>query len=75
MAWLIGDHWRKNSGFIPVGFNLYQRLLKYFDTVDLICVARRHQRSNTSEWHEKARRFNFYLRGFKSGVSIGYNEN
>ncbi|MEK6657015.1 MAG: hypothetical protein AABY58_06185, partial [Nitrospirota bacterium] len=23
MAWLIGDHWRKNSGYIPVGFKIY----------------------------------------------------
>jgi len=65
MAWLIGDHWRKKSGFIPVGFKLHQTLLKYFDTIDLVCVARRHQTSNTPVWHERARKFNFYLRGFK----------
>lgn len=65
MAWLIGDHWRKKSGFIPVGFKLYQRLTKYFDTVDLVCVTRRHQSSNTPFWHERARKYNFYLRGFK----------
>ncbi|HIE14403.1 TPA: class I SAM-dependent methyltransferase [Candidatus Bathyarchaeota archaeon] len=65
MAWLIGDHWRKKSGFIPVGFKLYQRLLRYFEPIDLICVSRRHQTSNTPEWHERARKYNFYLRGFK----------
>jgi len=65
MAWLIGDHWRKKSGFIPVGFKIYQILIKYFETVDIVCVARRNQTSNTPVWHERARRFNFYLRGFK----------
>lgn len=65
MAWLIGDHWRKNSGFIPVGFKLYERLCKYFETVDLICITRRNQTSNTSLWHRRARELNFYLRGFK----------
>jgi len=65
MVWLIGDHWRKKSGFIPVGIKLYQRLLKFFETIDLICIARRHQTSNTPQWHERARKFNFYLRGFK----------
>jgi len=65
MAWLIGDHWRKKSGFIPVGFKIYRRLLVYFKSVDLICVTRRNQSSNTPFWHERARRYNFYLRGFK----------
>ncbi len=65
MAWLIGDHWRRKSGFIPVGFKLYQMLLRYFETIDIVCVARRNQTSNTPIWHQRAKEFNFYLRGFK----------
>ncbi len=65
MAWVIGDHWRKKSGFIPVGFKLYQQLCNYFDTVDIICLTRRNQTSNTPLWHRRARQFNFFLRGFK----------
>lgn len=65
MAWLIGDHWRKKTGFIPVGIKLYERLTRYFDTIDIICVTRRNQTSNTTLWHRRAREFNFYLRGFK----------
>lgn len=64
MAWLIGDQWIKKK-FTPVGFNLYQRLSKYFETVDIVCLVRRNQTSNTNIWHERARKFNFYLRGFK----------
>jgi SAM-dependent methyltransferase len=65
MSWLIGDHWRKKSGYIPVGFKIYERLCKYFMPIDVICVVRRNQTSNTGVWHKRAREFNFYLRGFK----------
>jgi DNA modification methylase len=64
LGWLIGDQWVKKE-FTPVGFLLYTRLMKYFDTVDIICIVRRGQSSNTGLWHNRARRFNFYLRGFK----------
>lgn len=64
MAWLIGDQWIKKK-FTPTGFLLYQRLEKYFTTIDAICVTRHNQTSNTGLWHYRARRFNFYLRGFK----------
>ncbi len=64
LGWLIGDQWVKKK-YTPVGFKLYQRLCKYFDTVDVICVVRRGQTSNTGLWYNRARRFNFYLRGFK----------
>ncbi|MCD6171526.1 MAG: methyltransferase domain-containing protein [Thermoplasmata archaeon] len=64
LGWLIGDQWVKKR-FTPVGFLVYQRLSKYFEPVDIICVARRGQASHTNAWHNRARRFNFYLRGFK----------
>ena len=56
--------WVKKK-FTPVGFRVYECLCKYFDTVDIVCVARRSQTSNTAIWHSRALRFNFYLRGFK----------
>lgn len=64
LAWLIGDQWVKKK-FTPVGFKVFERLCKYFEPVDIICVARRGQTSNTGLWHNRAIRFNFYLRGFK----------
>jgi DNA modification methylase len=64
MGWLIGDQWVKKN-FTPVGFKIYQRLTKYFDTVDIACVARRGQSSNTGIWAYRAKKFNFFLRGFK----------
>ena len=65
IAWLIGDRWRKKSGFIPVGFKIYTILEKYFKPVDIIAVSRHNQTSNTPLWHERAKQHNFYLRGFK----------
>lgn len=64
MAWLIGDQWIKKK-FTPTGFLIYQRLMNYFETVDIVCVTRHNQTSNTSVWHNRAREYNFYLRGFK----------
>jgi DNA modification methylase len=64
MALLIGDQWLKKK-FTPTGFNVYKILSKYMETVDIICVTRHNQTSNTSFWHNRARQFNFYLRGFK----------
>lgn len=65
MAWLIGDHWRKKSGFIPVSIKMFEILCKYFEPIDVISVVRRNQTSNTGIWHKRARELNFYLRGYK----------
>jgi len=64
IAWLIGDQAKKKK-FVPVGFKLYSILERYFKPVDIICVTRHNQTSNTPLWHERARKYNFYLRGFK----------
>jgi len=64
LGWLIADQWVKRK-FTPVGLKLYQCLSKHFEPIDIICVVRRGQTSNTGLWYNRARRFNFYLRGFK----------
>ena len=64
VAWLIGDQWRKKK-FTPTGFLLFERLIKHFEMLDIISVTRHNQTSNTNVWHYRARKFNFYLRGFK----------
>jgi len=66
LGWLIGDQWVKKR-FTPVGFKIYEMLTEKigFAPVDIICVARRNQSSNTGVWHYRARKWNFYLRGFK----------
>jgi DNA modification methylase len=64
LGWLIGDQWVKKK-FTPVGMKIYERLCRHFEPVDIICVSRRSQSSNTVAWQNRAVRFNFYLRGFK----------
>ncbi|MBI2171155.1 MAG: methyltransferase domain-containing protein [Chloroflexi bacterium] len=64
LGWLIGDQWVKQK-FTPVGFKIYDRLVRHFEPMDIISVTRRSQTSNTGMWHNRALRFNFYLRGFK----------
>ena len=64
MGWVIADQWVKKK-FTPVGFLMWQRLEKYLETVDIVCLTRHNQTSNTGIWHERARQYNFYLRGFK----------
>ena len=69
LAWLIGDQWAKGV-YIPVGFKVYERLVKHFEPVDAICVTRKNQYSNTPFWHSKALQHNFYLRGFKHLIIV-----
>ncbi|MGC8483836.1 MAG: DNA methyltransferase [Thermodesulfobium sp.] len=66
LGWLIGDQWVKKR-FTPVGFKIYQMLTEKvgFEPIDIICVVRRNQSSNTRVWHYRAIKWNFYLRGFK----------
>ena len=64
LGWLIGDQWVRGM-FTPVGFMIYERLCKYFKPLEIVCVNRRGQSSNTVMWLNRARRLNFYLRGFK----------
>lgn len=64
MGWVIADQWIKKK-FTATGFLLWERLIKYFEPIDLICLTRKNQTSNTPIWHERARQYNFYLRGFK----------
>ncbi len=64
LGWLIGDQAKKKK-FTPTGFKLYSILVKYFKPVDIISVTRHNQSSNTGIWHYRAKKFNFFLRGFK----------
>jgi DNA modification methylase len=64
IAWLIGDQWLKKE-FTPVGLKVYERLSNHFHPIEIISVSRKGQSSNTRLWYSRARRNNFYLRGFK----------
>ena len=64
LGWVIADQWLKRK-FTATGFFMWHRLCKYFEPMDIVCLTRHNQTSNTGIWHNRARQFNFYLRGFK----------
>lgn len=64
LAWIISDEY-KHGHYTPVGFLLFRRLLRYFEPVDIVCLVRRNDRSLSPLWEHRARRYNFFLRGFK----------
>jgi len=64
LAWIISDAYRAGR-YTPVGFLLFDVLRRHFDPVDTIVLVRHHDRSGSPLWEHRARRFNFYLRGFK----------
>ncbi len=66
MGWLIGDQWVKKN-FTPVGLKVYKMLTENvkFEPIDIVCVTRRSQSSHTGVWHYRAKKWNFFLRGFK----------
>jgi len=64
MGWLIGDQWVKRR-FTPVGFKVYHMLTQFFEPMEIVSVVRRGQSSHTGLWHYRAKKFNFFLRGFK----------
>ena len=64
LAWVISDEYRRHR-FTPVGFRAYERLLRHFVPLDIVCLARRNDRSATPMWEHRARTRGFYLRGFK----------
>jgi hypothetical protein len=64
LAWVISDEYRRHV-FTPVGFRAYERLANHFEPVDIVCLARRNDRSGNPMWEHRARKRGFYLRGFK----------
>jgi len=64
LAWIIADEFRGGT-YTPVGFRLLSRLERRFVLVDTIVLVRHHDRSASPMWEHRARRFNFFLRGFK----------
>jgi hypothetical protein len=64
LAWIICDEYRRGV-YTAVGFRLLGVLSKSFEPVDTVALVRRNDRSASPIWEHRARRFNFFLRGFK----------
>src|SRR5439155_11177629 len=64
LAWIIADEYR-GGVYTPAGFRLLTVLSEAFEPIDTVVLVRHHDRSASPMWAHRARRFNFYLRGFK----------
>ena len=64
LAWIISDEYRGGL-YTPVGFRLQGLLAERFELVDTVVLLRHHDRSASPMWEHRARRYNFFLRGFK----------
>src|SRR5437660_1352539 len=64
LAWIIADEYR-GGVYTPAGFRMLNVLTEAFEPIDTVVLVRHHDRSASPMWEHRARRFNFYLRGFK----------
>lgn len=75
MALYVSDSYRKRRGkvegdergggvFMPIGFELFERLSRRFKPVDIIAVARGNRKLERGNWRKAAEDGNFFLRGF-----------
>ncbi|MFY7930959.1 MAG: TRM11 family SAM-dependent methyltransferase [Oligoflexus sp.] len=60
----VSDSQAKGKSFCPLGFELFLRMSKLFDPVDIVCVARQHKSLKRNHWHTSAIEGNYFLRGF-----------
>jgi DNA modification methylase len=73
MALYVSDSWRKRKGgdpgsgagsFMPIGFELFAIMRKWFKPIDIIAVVRQNQKLQRGNWRKAAEEGNFFLRGF-----------
>jgi len=64
MALYVSDSFVKGSGFYPIGFELFDRLRKRFEPMDIISVVRHNKTLEMGNYRKAAEEGNFFLRGF-----------
>jgi len=64
MALYVSDSFVKGKGFYPIGFELFSRLRKHFEPVDIIAVTRHNKTLEMGNYRKAAEEGNFFLRGF-----------
>jgi len=64
LAWIISDEYRSGT-YTPVGFRIWAVLQGSLTPVDTVVLVRHNDRSSSPLWEHRARRYNFFLRGFK----------
>jgi len=64
MACYVCDSFNKRRGFLPIGFELFQRLRRLFVPVDIVSVVRHNKTLDMGNYRRAAEEGNFFLRGF-----------
>jgi DNA modification methylase len=64
MALYVSDSFVKGKGFYPIGFELFTRLRKHFEPVDIVSVVRHNKTLEMGNYRKAAEEGNFFLRGF-----------
>jgi adenine-specific DNA-methyltransferase len=60
----VSDSYVHGKGFYPIGFELFSRLIKRFEPVDIIAVTRHNKMLEMGNYRKAAEEGNFFLRGF-----------
>jgi DNA modification methylase len=64
MALYVSDSFVKGKAFYPIGFELFARLQKRFEAVDIVSVVRHNKTLEMGNYRKAAEEGNFFLRGF-----------
>jgi len=69
MSLYVSDSFRKVKGrpggeFMPIGFELFAVMRRYFKPIDIISVVRHNKKLDRGNWRKAAEEGNFFLRGF-----------
>jgi hypothetical protein len=64
MGLYVSDSFKKGQPFMPIGFELFGILRKYFKAIDVVAVVRHNRTLQRNHWHTAAVEGNYFLRGF-----------
>jgi DNA modification methylase len=60
----VSDSFKKGKPFQPIGFELFARMRRHLEPVDIVAVTRHNKSLKLGNWHRAAAEGNFFLRGF-----------
>lgn len=64
MGLYICDSFKKKTGFVPIGFKIFEILCQNFTPKDIVAVTRHNKTLKMGNYRKAAVDGNFYLRGF-----------
>ncbi len=64
LAIYVCDVFKKDRGFYPLGFEIFEMAKKHFNAIDVVAVARHNKTLEMGNYRKAADEGGFYLRGF-----------